>query len=86
MDSDFPMTFFSLKTDVNVPTEINKKNKKTNQKKLIFIGVLEATDEKSRINQVYGSKDPDPDPYQNVTDPEHFSYHCECAVTKKFRL
>ncbi len=23
------------------------------------------------INQEYGSKDPDPDPYQNFTDPEH---------------
>jgi hypothetical protein len=43
-------------------------------KKLIFFGILKATDEKSRIqirirSPVYGYKDPDP--YKNVTDPEH---------------
>ncbi len=75
-------TFFSLKTDVTVPAESNKKNKL--EKILFFIGILEATDEKNRVNQVYGTKDPDP--HQNVSDPEHGSYHCECDVTKKFRL
>jgi hypothetical protein len=78
------MTLLSLKTDVNVPTESNKKNKL--EKNLFFIGILEATDEKSRVNQVYGSKDPDQDPYQNITGPAHCKYHFECAVIKKFRL
>jgi hypothetical protein len=68
-----------LKTNVNVPKESNKQNKL--QKNLFFVEILEVTDEKSRIrsrirsgigcvNQVTGSKDPDP--YQNVTDPEHW--------------
>jgi hypothetical protein len=47
--------------------------------KAIFVGVLKVTDEKSRIqngsgfgsnSQRYGSADPDP--YQHVTDPEHW--------------
>jgi hypothetical protein len=57
-----------MKTDNNVPKVRNK------QKKLIF-GILKDTAKKSRIrirNLEYGSKDPDPDPYQNVTDPEYW--------------
>jgi hypothetical protein len=27
---------------------------------------------------LHGSKDPDP--YQNITDPEHWVKHCACAV------
>ncbi len=70
-----------METDVNVPTEINKQNKL--EKNLFFVGILEVTNEKSRIrirtrpgsvNQVYRSKDPDPDPvtdpYKNFPDPE----------------
>jgi hypothetical protein len=41
-------------------------------KKLIVGRLLKATTKKNRIrirNPVYGSKDPDP--HQNVTDPEH---------------
>jgi hypothetical protein len=34
-------------TDVNVPTECNKKNKL--KKKLFFVGILDVIDEKSRI-------------------------------------
>jgi hypothetical protein len=48
------------------------KNKKT-----FFAGILKTTDEKIRIrirNKVYGSKEPDPD--QNITDPDHCSPHC----------
>ncbi len=44
-------------------------------KNLLFVGILKVTDKKSRIrilNQVYGSKDPEPDTYKNVTDPEHW--------------
>ncbi len=51
------------------------------EKKLGFVGVLKVIDEKSSVriqswiwfrirNQVYKSKDPDP--YLNVTDPEHW--------------
>jgi hypothetical protein len=68
-----------LKTDVNVPT-VRKKGEKV-EKKLIFAGILKATEERagsgsgSRIhNPVYGSEYPDP--YQNVTDPEHWWLHC----------
>jgi hypothetical protein len=46
-------------------------SKKTG-KKLFFVCILKAPDENSRIqirNPVYGSKDPNPS--QNVTDPEH---------------
>jgi hypothetical protein len=51
---------------------ISKENK---EKIVFFVGVLKATDEKSRIrtgdiSQRYVSADPDP--YQNVTDPEHW--------------
>ncbi len=43
------------------------------RKNLFFVGVLRAIDEKSRIRDpVYGSKDPDP--FQNVTDPEHSNW------------
>jgi hypothetical protein len=58
---------------------LQKVKSKTNKKiNLIFVGILEVTDEKSRDRswirsrirkKVYGSKDPDP--YQNVTDPEY---------------
>ncbi len=51
------MTFWSLKTNVNVPTESNKQKKF--EKNLFFVGILEVTDKKEQ-DQVYGSKDPDP--------------------------
>jgi hypothetical protein len=42
----------------------------------VFDGILSATDEKtgsgSPVSQWYGTADPDPDPYQNVTDPQHW--------------
>jgi hypothetical protein len=45
-------------------------SKEKQRKKLFFVAVLKVTDEKSRIvSQRYGSVDPDP--YQNVMDPEH---------------
>jgi hypothetical protein len=51
-------------------------------KNLFFVGILKATEEKSRIrirNPVCGPEDPDP--YQNVMDPErwtlgHFIMEC----------
>ncbi len=56
---------------LNVGTGTTGSNKQKSLKtKLIFGCILKATDEKSRIrNPVYGFKDPDP--YQNVMDPEH---------------
>jgi hypothetical protein len=44
------------------------------EKKLFFVGLLYDTDKRARsgsrsVSQKYGSKDPDP--YQNVTDPEY---------------
>ncbi len=74
------MTFLSLKNDVNVryqvPVPTFKSRNKQNLKKIIFIGVLKVINEKAGsgagsgfFSQRYGSADPDP--YQNVTDPEH---------------
>ncbi len=64
--------FLSLRNDVNVPT--GSKKHKNLEKNGIFVVILKSTDEKRRNrirNPVYGAKDPDPDPSQNVTDPEH---------------
>ncbi len=50
-------------------------------KKLIFVGTLKVTTKKRRIrirNPVYRSKDPDP--FQNVTDPEHSRFLLFCSV------
>jgi hypothetical protein len=70
--------FLFLKTGVNVPTESNKQIKET-----FFFGILEVAKRAGSgagsgarfgsVNQVYRSKDPDP--YQNVTDPEHCLWH-----------
>ncbi len=66
----------------------SKRKRHTNlrEKKYFFVGVLKVTDEKSRIPDPYPSVkgkvwilDPNPDPYQNVTDPEHFFYFLDCA-------
>jgi hypothetical protein len=66
----------SLKTDVNVPKVSNKQN---NVEKNFFFGISKAPDDKSRIrsriqirihNLMYGSEDSDP--FQNVTDREHW--------------
>ncbi len=51
------------------------------KKKIFFVGILKVTDERTgsgsafgsafgSVSQRYGSEDPDP--YQNVTDPEHW--------------
>ncbi len=47
--------FSSLKTDVNVPTKSNKQ-KNFEKKKLFFVDILSATDEKKQ------DLDPEPDP------------------------
>jgi hypothetical protein len=41
---------------------------------LFFVGVLKIHDQKfvaGSVSQRHGSADPDPDPYQKVTDPQH---------------
>jgi hypothetical protein len=64
----------SVKPAVNVPSKSNKQ--KALEKKIFFVGILSAADEKigsgagsesGFISQWYRS----PDPYQNVTDPHH---------------
>ncbi len=55
-----------------VPTESTGNKQIKLKKNLFYFGILEVIDERAgsgSVNQVYGSKDPDP--YQNVTDPEH---------------
>jgi hypothetical protein len=50
----------------NVPSKSNEQNN------LFFVGIKKATDKKSRpesVSQWYGSGDPDP--YQNVSGPQH---------------
>jgi hypothetical protein len=65
-------SLFICEDDVNVPSKSNKQNILEN--KIIFVGLLKGTDEKTGsgaragcVCQRYGSSDPDP--YQNVTDP-----------------
>jgi hypothetical protein len=71
--SDFLIIFLSLKTDENVPTESNEQ--KNLEKKTYFLLAFwksltkRAGSGSGSVNQVNRSKDPDP--YQNVTDPEH---------------
>jgi hypothetical protein len=38
--------------------------------KFVFVGILKVNDEKRSIRR-HGSADPDPDPHQNVMDPQH---------------
>ncbi len=54
---------------------------KNHKNLLFFVGVLKVTDKKAGsapgsgfVSHQRGSEDPDlhPDPYQNVTDPEHW--------------
>ncbi len=64
------MTSLYLKNNVNADSKSNKqKNLDINK---FLVAILKVTDENSRIrilSQRYGSADPDP--YQNVTDPQH---------------
>jgi hypothetical protein len=54
------------------------------EENLFYVGILEVSDEKRRIririlkSSVHGSEDPNP--YQNVTDPEHWSKQSFSAV------
>ncbi len=51
-----------------------------NKNKIFFVGVLKVTDERAgsgSVSQRYGSDDPDPQ--QNVTDPEHCCSGTPCV-------
>jgi hypothetical protein len=53
-------------------------------KELTFFGILKATSKKIRIRNIeYGSKKPDP--FQYVTDPEHFNVQCLCEPVLRIR-
>ncbi len=68
LDSYYFVTLFdflSLKNDVNVASKSNKQKKLCLKKNLFFAGILKVNDENSRI------RIQDPDPPQNVMDPQH---------------
>ncbi len=72
------MTFFdflSLKNDVNVPSKSNKQKKLC--EKICFLlpswRSMTKISGSGSISQRHGSADPDPDPPQNVMDPQHCS-------------
>ncbi len=68
---------FSLENNVNVPSKSNKQKKL--YKKISFLLASWRSMTKiagsGSISQSHGSADPDPDPYQNVMDPEHCFPH-----------
>jgi hypothetical protein len=69
LDSYYFVTLFdflSLKNDVNVASKSKKQRNCVN--KLVFAGILKVNDEIIRIRIL----DPDPDPPQNVMDPQHW--------------
>jgi hypothetical protein len=73
---DLFFDILSLKTGVNVLSKVLNKNF---EKKLIFVGILSATDEISEAGSESGPGSvsqwcgfADPDPYQNITDPQHW--------------
>jgi len=73
-----------------------QKVKVKNILKFFLVGILKVTDEKSRIRSwirictsvvlMYGSTDPDPAPYQNVTDPQHCVQLSLVAVQSVFLM
>jgi hypothetical protein len=68
---------------LDVPTVSTGKKQKKCRKNLFFVVILEATEEKSRIrirHPVVVSHDPDP--YQNVTYPEHWKIPKVINVTR----
>ncbi len=80
--------FLSLKNDVNVPSKSNKQKK---FKKIIsfllaywrsMTKIAGSGSESGSIRQRHGSEDTDPDPYQNVLDPQHWLYSIMVAETR----
>ncbi len=63
------MAFLSVKNDVNVSS---KSNKQKNLRKKIFVDIWKVTDEEQDPDPLVRGTDPRiPNPYQNVTDPDH---------------
>ncbi len=66
------LDFLSLKNYVNV---LSKSNKQKNFfKNLFYVGVLKVNDENSQRH-----RSADPDPHQNVMDPQHWHKQLKCA-------
>jgi hypothetical protein len=59
--------YLPMKTDVNVPSKSNRQNNFL----LTSCQPLTKKAGSGSISQWYGSADPDPDPSENVTDPQH---------------
>ncbi len=85
----FLFDFLSVKTDVNVPS---KSNRKKLGKKTYFLSASSQPQTKKAgsgsgagsVSQWYGP--PDPDQYQNVTDPQHWTHlfiYCVWIRTKE---
>ncbi len=66
--------FLSLKNDVNVPSKSNKQKKLCKNISFLLASSRSMTkiEGSGSINQRHGSADPDPDPPQNVMDPQHW--------------
>jgi hypothetical protein len=69
--------FLCWKNDVNVPVPSKRIKYKKVEKKNYYMSASCSLTERAgsgSVNQRYGSEDPDshPDPYQYVTDPEHW--------------
>ncbi len=84
------LDFLSLENDVNVPSKSNKQ--KNVFKKVSFFGIVKVNEKiagsgSRSISQRHGSAGPDPDPHQNVMDPEHcfgVIHFFWCEFSKKF--
>ncbi len=69
------MAFYIFENYVNVASKGNSQN--ILEQKILVAILKVTTDENNRtrsgsVSQRYGSVDPDPDPYQYVTDPQHW--------------
>jgi hypothetical protein len=71
----------SLKFDVNVPTVSNMQKNGERFWLLASEMPLKKRAGSGSVIQWYRSADPDPDPYENVTDPEHCSKNAWTNLT-----
>jgi hypothetical protein len=78
----------AVKNNVNVPVPSNCKKKKNLDRKNIFLfaswRTRRAWSGSGSVSQRYGSEDPDPYQYINVTDPEHWFLVTEQGLGIKF--
>jgi hypothetical protein len=67
--------FLSLENYVNVPSKSNKQKKCLNKNSFLLASSRSMTKKAGSgsefVSHRHGSADPDPDPLQNVMDPEH---------------